>query len=106
MGRLFMVSQAQFEKNVQASFGYVKKDLLMVNDAISDIHEKIQHLSMNHATILGQMTKLAERIERLENGVAKKKAVKKVSKKAKKTPKKTAKGKPVRKVVKETVTYS
>ena len=36
----------QIEKNVSASFGYVKKDMLMLNDAFSDIHEKIQHLSM------------------------------------------------------------
>jgi len=53
-----MVTLEQFEKNVQASFAYVKKDLLMLNDAISDIHDKIQHLSMNHAGLLEQMNKL------------------------------------------------
>ena len=51
-------SVEQFEKNVQASFGYVKKDLMNLNDTVSDIHEKIQHLSMNHATLLGEMEKL------------------------------------------------
>jgi hypothetical protein len=42
----------QFEKNVGASFSYVKKDMLMINDALSDIHDKMQHLSMNHAALL------------------------------------------------------
>jgi len=54
----------QFEKNVQASFGYVKKDLLMLNDAVSDIHDKIQHLK--------------DEIENLKEGKSeKKKAVRK-----------------------------
>jgi len=48
----------QVEKNVSASFGYVKKDMLMLNDAFSDIHEKIQHLSLNHATLLEEVEKL------------------------------------------------
>ncbi len=65
----------QFEKNVQASFGYVKKDLLMLNDAISDLNDKIQHLSMNHAALL-------ERIGELEDKKSKK-ASKKSSKKKK-----------------------
>ncbi len=64
----------QFKKNVQASFGYVKKDLLMVNDAISDLHDKIQHLSMNHASLL-------QKIEDIEN---KKKSSKKTKKKSSK----------------------
>jgi len=50
----------QLEKNISASFGYVKKDMLMLNDAFSDIHEKIQHLSMNHASLLGEIEKLRE----------------------------------------------
>ena len=53
----------QVEKDVSASFAYVKKDMLMLNDAFSDIHEKIQHLSMNHAALL-------EKFERLRNGSA------------------------------------
>lgn len=48
----------QFEKNVSASFGYVKKDLLMLNDSVSDIHNKIQHLSLNHASLLQEIEKL------------------------------------------------
>ncbi len=62
---------SQIEKNTQASFGYVKKDLLMLNDAVSDIQTKIQHLSMNHAALL-------EKISEMEQG--KKKTSKKNSK--------------------------
>ena len=45
-------SSEQIEKNVSASFAYVKKDMLMLNDAFSDIHDKVQHLSLNHAVLL------------------------------------------------------
>ena len=48
----------QIEKDISASFGYVKKDMLMLNDAFSDIHDKIQHLSLNHATLLEEIEKL------------------------------------------------
>ena len=48
----------QIEKNVSASFASVKKDMLMLNDAFSDLHDKVQHLSLNHATLLEQITKL------------------------------------------------
>jgi len=52
----------QVEKNVSASFGYVKKDMLMLNDAFSDLHEKVQHLSINHATLLEEVEKLRKEI--------------------------------------------
>ena len=68
-------SVQQVEKNVSASFGYVKKDMLMLNDAFSDIHDKIQHLSMNHATLL-------EEVERLRKELEGTKAKKTVAKKA------------------------
>lgn len=60
----------QIEKNISASFGYVKKDMLMLNDAFSDIHDKIQHLSLNHAVLL-------EEIARFRKELAGKKTVKK-----------------------------
>jgi len=91
----------QFEKNVQSSFGYVKKDLLMINDAISDVHEKIQHLSMNHASLLNQITKIMERLEHLESDRVKPSKAKKAKK-----PSKAKKAKKAKKVVKETITYS
>ena len=56
----------QLEKNISASFGYVKKDMLMLNDAFSDLNDKIQHLSLNHAELLSE-------IERLRKVVGKKK---------------------------------
>ena len=106
-------SLKQVEKNVQASFGYVKKDLLMLNDSVSDIHDKIQHLSLNHATLLGEIERLRKKIEGKQISKTAKKILKKekiakpktvknpTSKKTKKTAKKTPK-----KVVKETITYS
>jgi len=62
----------QVEKDVSASFAYVKKDMLMLNDAFSDLHDKVQHLSLNHATLLGE-------IGRLRSELAKKKPTKKIS---------------------------
>jgi chromatin remodeling complex protein RSC6 len=56
-------SLGQLEKNVSASFGYVKKDLLMLNDAISDINDKIQHLSLNHAALLEKLQRMGEKKE-------------------------------------------
>ena len=99
----------QLEKNVSASFGYVKKDLLMLNDAISDLHDKIQHLSMNHASLLAKIQTVENAVVKDEKKLkkvskaTKKKAVKKSAKKkaTKKAPKKA-----VKKVVKETVTYA
>ncbi|MBT6690508.1 helix-hairpin-helix domain-containing protein [archaeon] len=58
-------SPRQIEKNVSASFGYVKKDMLMLNDAFSDIHDKVQHLSLNHAMLLEQITKLRTEISKV-----------------------------------------
>ncbi|MEI6058833.1 MAG: hypothetical protein WCP89_03615 [archaeon] len=52
----------QIEKNVSASFGYVKKDMLMLNDALSQIHDKIQHLSLNQATLLSEVEKLRAQV--------------------------------------------
>jgi len=52
----------QIEKNVSASFAYVKKDMLMLNDAFSSLQDKVQHLSLNHAMLL-------EEIERLRNEI-------------------------------------
>jgi regulator of replication initiation timing len=75
-------SLEQIEKNVSASFGYVKKDLLMLNDAVSEIHDKIQHLSMNHATLLAEVESLKKMLG--EKSKTKKKPSKKKSKKTKK----------------------
>ena len=67
----------QIERNVSASFGYVKKDMLMLNDAFSDIHEKIQHLSLNHATLLEEIEKLRTEVGGNSETKTKKKTKKK-----------------------------
>lgn len=54
----------QLERNISASFGYVKKDMLMLNDVFSDLNDKIKHLSMNHATLLSEIEKLREEIRK------------------------------------------
>jgi len=54
----------QLEKNISGSFGYVKKDILMLNDVFSDLNDKIKHLSLNHATLLGEIEKLREEIKK------------------------------------------
>jgi flagellar biosynthesis chaperone FliJ len=93
----------QLEKNLGVSFGYVKKDLLSVNDMVSDMHEKIQHLSLNQAMLLEKVMKLEQK---LSSKPVAKKIVKKVAKK-KAAPKKARKAaaKPVKKIVKETTVY-
>jgi len=64
----------QLERNVAMSFSYVKKDMLMLNDALSDIHDKIQHLSLNHAELLAAIQNLSVK---KESTVVKKKVAKK-----------------------------
>jgi len=78
-------SAKQIEKNVSASFAYVKKDMLMLNDAFSDLNDKIQHLSLNHATLLGEVEKLRAEIgktsgKKIGKSIKKKKAMKKTKK--------------------------
>jgi peptidoglycan hydrolase CwlO-like protein len=85
-----------FEKNIKTSFGFVKRDLMSVNEQINNLHDKIQHLSLNHASLLGE-------IKRLEADMAKLQKKPKAKKKAKKS---TIKPKNAKKVVKETITYS
>lgn len=90
----------QLEQNIQSSFGYVKKDLLMVNDAISDLHDKIQHLSLNHANLLEKIQEIEDQIKPDSKSKTKKK-----TKKTKTTKKKTNPSK--KKVIKtEEITYS
>jgi hypothetical protein len=84
----------QIEKNVSTSFSYVKKDLLMVNDSVSELVDKIQHLSMNQAMLL-------EKVAELEKMVNTKKAAKKTPVKKVAKEKKAAKKTPVKKVAKE-----
>jgi hypothetical protein len=93
----------QTEKNLRLSFSYVKKDLLKINEQIESMNEKIQHIALNHASLLGELANLEGKIA----------GKSKTSKKNTKSKKSTHRGvspagqkKPVKKVVKETVTYS
>ena len=79
-------SPKQIEKNVSASFAYVKKDMLMLNDAFSDLHDKVQHLSLNHAMLLEEIGKLRTEFSK---STGKKPTPKKKPVKKKKTYKKT-----------------
>jgi predicted nucleic acid-binding Zn-ribbon protein len=72
----------QFEKNVSSSFGYVKKDLLMVNDAVSNLQDQIQHLSMNQAGLLGKIAELEQRLAQKQKKVSTKQKKLKSKKKA------------------------
>lgn len=100
------------EKSIRTSFGYVKKDLMKVNDNLAELHSQIQHLSLNQASLLGEITKLSEQIEKMQSKEKMFPRVIKLRAKTKKTPKKakakTRKVSPTRqkKVVKETITYS
>ena len=73
-------SVGQVEKNVSASFAYVKKDMLMLNDTFSDLHDKVQHLSLNHAMLLEQIGKLRAEIAKVSGKKIEKESVKKVEK--------------------------
>ncbi|MEM4719801.1 MAG: hypothetical protein QXG18_02995 [Candidatus Pacearchaeota archaeon] len=61
------------ERKISLSFHYVKKDILRLNDNLQDLTKKIQHLSLNHASLLG-------RISKLENKLRKRRKKKKVRK--------------------------
>jgi hypothetical protein len=52
--------ESKFEKNLRMSFSYVKRDLIRVNEQIEALNEKIRHLSMNHASLLGELARIEE----------------------------------------------
>ena len=64
-------SPRQIEKNVSASFAYVKKDMLMLNDAFSDLHDKMQHLSLNHAALLEELGRIRKELAKKEKALVK-----------------------------------
>jgi predicted nucleic acid-binding Zn-ribbon protein len=91
---------SQFEKNVGISFSYVKKDILSVNDSVSDLHDEIQHLSLNQAMLVEKIAKLEQKLTAKKAKTPKKKIAKKV------VAKKKVVSKPAKKIVKkETITY-
>tara|TARA_Y100000310_G_C20303719_1_gene632987 strand:+ start:298 stop:561 length:264 start_codon:yes stop_codon:yes gene_type:complete len=82
---------SQIEKNLTASFAYVKKDMLMLNDAFSDLHDKVQHLSLNHAMLLEEIGKLRSEMAKLHPELRNKKPASTKKKSAKKATKKKKK---------------
>lgn len=56
----------QLERNVSASFGYVKKDLMNLNDVVDDLQQKMQHLSMNHAALLQKISEIENELVKVE----------------------------------------
>lgn len=84
----------QVEQNLRLSFGYVKRDLLKINEQIESMNEKIQHIALNHASLLGELARIESKIVKTAKKSAKAKKKSRPAKKAKK------------KVVKETITYS
>jgi len=58
--------ETQVESNLRKSFSYVKRDLIAVNEAIADLKTKIQHLSMNQASLISLIEKLKTEIDILK----------------------------------------
>ena len=48
----------EVERNVSASFGYVKKDILMLNDSFSSLYDKFQQLVSQQNKILDEIKKI------------------------------------------------
>ncbi|MFZ5955346.1 MAG: hypothetical protein ACOYT4_02885 [Nanoarchaeota archaeon] len=63
-----MATIEKLEKNVQTSFGCVKKDLGILNDTVNEIQEKMQHLSLNHAVAISEIEKLRKELNDFKKG--------------------------------------
>jgi prefoldin subunit 5 len=59
--------ETQLEKNIKQSFSFVKKDLISANEAIADLKTKIQHLSMNQASLVSLIERLKHEIDALSS---------------------------------------
>ena len=90
-------SNKQLEMNVAASFGYVKKDVLMLNDSYTKIQETISILADNYKQLKEEVKRLKEKKSTPKKAVSKPKVVKKVASKPKVTKKAVSKPKTKRK---------
>ena len=70
----------QFENNVTASFAYVKKDILMLNDSFSDLFERVAHLISNQSRLTEEIASLKKTVDTLSSKKVAKKTVKKAKK--------------------------
>lgn len=50
------------EQNTCASFGYVKKDILMLNDSFSDLHDKFDKLLIEQNKVLDELAKVKKQL--------------------------------------------
>lgn len=83
--------KSQVEKNVSTSFGYVKKDILMLNDNLSELHNKFQQFLSQYEILLDEIKELKASLNKKPT---KKAPTKKTTAKKKKTTKtKTSKKK-------------
>jgi len=55
----------QLEKNLRQSFSFVKRDLIAVNEELATLKTRMQHLSMNNATLLAEMENMRKEIASL-----------------------------------------
>ena len=54
------------EINTSASFGYVKKDILMLNDSFSDLHDKFEKLLVEYDKVLDELKKIKKDVSSLK----------------------------------------
>jgi predicted flap endonuclease-1-like 5' DNA nuclease len=74
----------QVEKNVAASFGYVKKDILMINDSYSRLQEAISQLAKSYGILGDEIKSLKRELETSKKKENKKAVVNKTLKKKEK----------------------
>jgi ferritin len=60
------------EKNTSASFGYVKKDILMLNDSFSDLHDKFEKVLEGYSKVLNEINDLKKEVEKTKKPSKKK----------------------------------
>jgi hypothetical protein len=70
-------TNSQLELNTTASFAYVKKDILMLNDAFSDLFDKMQKLATRVEAIEEKIVRCGAQKKIIKKKVSKKKVSKK-----------------------------
>ena len=71
------------ENNLATSFSYVKKDILMLNDNFTELHNKFQQFLSQYETLVDEVKEIKETINKKQTKkvTTKKKTVKKPTKK-------------------------
>lgn len=65
----------QLEKNVSASFAYVKKDILMLNDSYTKIQEAIQQIAKSYTVLGNEVKQLKKELDKKPSQKAVKKTI-------------------------------